>query len=150
ITLGVVTNLFEDLSLSVDYWNIKIEDMISTEDPDNVYRQCLSPISNPSYDPAHPSCQQINRTPAYGAEGNTSLLYTNEGAVDFAGYDVALNWSTELLAGDFNLNAQLTIADKMKTRVNPALPYNDWKGTSGPSDIIGVNAYAYDWRTFIT
>src|SRR5690606_26991168 len=42
------------------------------------------------------------------------------------------------------------ITDKTETRVNPSLPFNDWTGTSGPSDIIGVNAYAYDWRTFIT
>lgn len=150
ITLGVVADITEDLTVSVDYWNIKIEDMISTEDPDGVYRECLSPVTNPSFDPSLPACQQISRNPATGGEGNTTLLYTNEGAVDFAGYDIALNWGRELAGGLLSLNTQLTIADRMETRVNPSLPYNDWKGTSGPSDIIGLNGYAYDWRSFVT
>ena len=150
ITLGIVANLMENLTLSVDYWNIQIEDMIATEDPDGVYRECLSPTSNPSFDPDHTACRQISRNPSNGAEGNTTLLYTNEGAVDFAGYDVSLNWNTEVGPGNLNINTQLTIADKMETRVNPSLGFNDWKGTSGPSDIIGLNAYAYDWRSLVT
>lgn len=150
ITFGIVADLTDEITATVDYWNIKIKDMIATEDPDGVYRECLSPLSNPSFDPNYPACQQIQRNPANGNEGNTTLLYTNEGAVDFAGYDISVNWTRPLFSGNFNLNTQLTIADKMKTRVNPTLDYNDWKGTSGPSDIIGLNGYAYDWRSFVT
>ena len=28
--------------------------------------------------------------------------------------------------------------------------WNDWKGTSGPSDLTGLNGYSYDYRTFVT
>lgn len=150
ITLGVVADITDAFTVSVDYWNIKIEDMISTEDPDGVYRECLSPITNPSFNPNLPACRQISRNPSSGGEGNTTLFYTNEGAVDFAGYDIALNWEMPLAEGIFSLNTQLTIADRMETRINPSLPFNDWKGTSGPSDIIGLNGYAYDWRSFVT
>ena len=149
-TIGVVANLTDSLTLSVDWWNIKIEDMISTEDPDNIYRQCLSPESNPAFDSSHPACLQIERNPQSGGEGNTPLLYTNQGAIDFAGYDVVLNWNTNLGPGSFLVNASLTIADKMETRIAPDQPFRDWKGTSGPSDLIGLNGYAYDWRSYVT
>jgi outer membrane receptor protein involved in Fe transport len=124
--------------------------MISTEDPDNIYQNCLSPGTNPGFDINHPACQQIERNPETGGEGNTPLLYTNQGAIDFAGYDISVNWSPNLGPGAFNLNTSITIADKMKTRTSPEQKFNDWKGTSGPSDLIGLNGYAYDWRSFIT
>jgi iron complex outermembrane receptor protein len=38
----------------------------------------------------------------------------------------------------------------METRTSPEQQFNDWKGTSGPSDLIGLNGYAYDWRSFVT
>ncbi|MES2626174.1 MAG: TonB-dependent receptor [Pseudomonadota bacterium] len=150
ITLGFVADLLDNLTLTVDWWNIKIDDMISTEDPDNIYQLCLSPATNPTFSPAHPACEQIERNPDSGAEGNTPLLYTNQGAIDFAGYDIALNWNTDLGPGVLNLNTSLTIADKMETRTSPTQKFNDWKGTSGPSDLIGLNGYAYDWRSFVS
>jgi outer membrane receptor protein involved in Fe transport len=149
-TLGLVADLTEAITLTVDYWNIKIDDMIATEDPDAVYRSCLSPETNPTFDPTFVSCQQISRNPSTGGEGNTTLLYTNEGSVDFAGYDISFNWRKPIARGTFNLDTQLTLTDKTKTRVDASLPWNDWKGTSGPSDIIGLNGYAYDWRSFVT
>jgi outer membrane receptor protein involved in Fe transport len=150
ITLGIVANLTDQLTLTVDWWNIKIDDMISTEDPDNIYQLCLSPVTNPGFNINNPACQQLERNPETGAEGNTPLLYTNQGAIDFAGYDVVLNWNTDLGPGALNINTSVTIADKMETRTSPEQQFNDWKGTSGPSDLIGLNGYAYDWRSFVT
>lgn len=149
-TLGIVADLSESLTLSIDWWNIKIDDMISTEDPDNIYQLCLSPVTNPSFSSSHPACQQLERNPESGAEGNTPLLYTNQGAIDFSGYDVMLNWGRDLGPGRLGINASLTITDKMRTRTSPEQSFNDWKGTSGPSDLIGLNGFAYDWRSFVT
>lgn len=98
----------------------------------------------------HPACQQLVRDPQTGNDANTLLKFTNEGAVDFAGYDISLDWSTDVGPGDLNLNAVLVIADKVKTRVSPDAPWNDWKGTSGPADLTGLDAYAFDYRTFVT
>jgi outer membrane receptor protein involved in Fe transport len=149
ITLGIVADLTRDLSLSVDWWNIKIDNMISTEDPDNIYALCMSPENNPAFDPSTVACSKINRAVDTGAEGNTLLLYTNQGAIDFAGYDIALNWKKELGPGLLNFNTNLTLTDKALTQTAPEMPFNDWKGTSGPADLIGLNGYAYDWRSAV-
>jgi outer membrane receptor protein involved in Fe transport len=126
ITLGIVADLTDNLSLSIDWWNIKIDDMISTEDPDNIYALCLSPQNNPAFDVANPACAKIDRNVETGAEGNTLLLYTNQGAIDFAGYDIALNWNRDLGPGVLAVNANLTITDKAKTQTSPEQPFNDW------------------------
>lgn len=149
-TLGIVADLPYEITLSIDWWNIKIDDMISTEDPDNIYQLCLSPATNPNFSISHPACQQLERNPESGAEGNTPLLYTNQGAIDFAGYDVMINWNREVGPGLLALSTSVTITDKMRTRTSPEQPFNDWTGTSGPSDLIGLNGFAYDWRSFVT
>lgn len=149
-TLGIVADLPYEITLSIDWWNIKIDDMISTEDPDNIYQLCLSPATNPNFNISHPACQQLERNPESGAEGNTPLLYTNQGAIDFAGYDVMINWNREVGPGLLALSTSVTITDKMRTRTSPEQPFNDWTGTSGPSDLIGLNGFAYDWRSFVT
>jgi outer membrane receptor protein involved in Fe transport len=150
ITLGVVADLTDNLSLSLDWWNIKIDDMISTEDPDNIYALCMSPDNNPTFDPTTPACAKIDRAVDTGAEGNTLLLYTNQGAIDFAGYDITLNWNRDIGPGTLAISTNVTITDKAKTQTSPEQPFNDWKGTSGPADLIGLNGYAYDWRSAVS
>ncbi len=51
------------LNLTVDYYDIKITDMISVEGAYTVYEKCLSPSSNPTFSAQHPECLKINRNP---------------------------------------------------------------------------------------
>jgi iron complex outermembrane recepter protein len=110
----------------------------------------LNPATNPSYDPTFTPCTQIVRDPFNGSEAISSLLYTNEGAIDFGGYDLQLDWRRSVGPGTLNVAAVASIADKTATRVTPASTWFDWTGTSGPSDLTGLNGYAYDYRTFVT
>jgi outer membrane receptor protein involved in Fe transport len=48
------------------------------------------------------------------------------------------------------LSVLATLTDSWKTRVNAASPWLDFKGTTGPSDVRGVNQFAYDYRLFTT
>jgi outer membrane receptor protein involved in Fe transport len=149
-TIGTVVDVTDQFTLTVDYWAIKIDDMISSEDPNQLYRQCLDPATNPTFDVTFAPCQQIQRDPFNGTNAIASLLYTNEGAVDFAGYDIQTEWTRDLGPGVFNLNSVVTINDRTKTRVSPEAEWTDWTGTSGPADITGLNGYAYDFRTHVT
>jgi len=149
-TIGVVSNLTDRATLTVDYWSIKIDDMISAQDPNALYRQCLDPTTNPTFDPTFTPCTQIVRDPFNGTEAISSLLFTNEGAIEFSGYDIQFDWGREVGAGQLNLTAVLTITDKTKTRVSPESDWTDWTGTSGPSDLTGLNGWSYDYRTYLT
>lgn len=149
-TLGLVADITDRFTMTIDYWRIQIDDMISAQDPDEIYRLCLDPTSNPTFDPNFSACQQIERDPFDGGQSLSDLLFTNEGAVDFSGYDISLNWAGDAGPGTLSVDTTVTITDSAKTRVSPESDWNEWKGTSGPNDLIGVNGWSYDYRTFVS
>jgi iron complex outermembrane receptor protein len=151
LTLGVVASLTERASLTLDYWRIELDDMIAPQVPDTLYRECLNFDTNPTYSATHPSCELIVRNPQSGAVATVDITYTNEAAADLAGYDLQFDWATDGVGpGSLNLNFLATITDHWKTRVNPSSPWLDFTGTTGPSDVRGVNQFAYDYRLFTT
>jgi outer membrane receptor protein involved in Fe transport len=150
LTLGVVADVTENASLSLDYWRIKVDDMIAPQVPDTLYQDCLSFDTNPTFDPNHASCQLIVRNPTSGAVATVDIIYTNEAAADLAGYDLQFDWRKSFGPGQLSVSALATITDHWKTRVNPNSDWLDYTGTTGPSDIRGVNQFAYDYRLFTT
>jgi iron complex outermembrane receptor protein len=150
MTLGLVASLGERTTLTFDYWRIELDSMIAPQVPDTLYRECLNFDTNPNYDPNHPSCELILRNPQSGAIATVDIIYTNEAAADLAGYDVQLDWRTDVGPGMLTVNSLATITDHWKTRVSPTTPWLDFTGTTGPNDVRGVNQFAYDYRLFTT
>ncbi|HET8697364.1 MAG TPA: TonB-dependent receptor, partial [Gammaproteobacteria bacterium] len=148
-TLGTVFSLKNRTSLSVDWYQISISDLIAAQSADNVYSQCLSPATNPTFDPNAPACLLIQRDPATGFIAPTDVTYSNEGAVKTTGVDVQLNWGTDLGNGGLNLNFFLNRLVHYETQLNPTSPFLDWVGTFGPT-LTSLNGGSYKWRTFTT
>ncbi len=94
LTAGVVwaPEYVEGLNLTVDWYNIKLEDTISTIGTDTILSQCAN---NGVY------CDLINRR----ADGNVSYvtdLYTNVGQLDTSGMDAEIRYSwPDTPAGDW-------------------------------------------------
>jgi iron complex outermembrane receptor protein len=150
VTVGLVANIGERLTLSVDYWNIEVSDMVSSEDVDALWNECMSPVTNPAYDPNYPACQRLPRDPVDGGQSPYFVTFTNKAAVDAAGIDLQLNWSADVGPGLLGINFMASTLQRMKSRVDKNAPWNDWVGTSGPSDLTGVQGFSYDYRTFTT
>lgn len=150
MTLGVVADVTDALRLSLDYWRIEITDMIAAEHPDVVHANCFSPGTNPTFDPNLPACLKINRDPTTGNQANMQVLFTNEAAIDFAGYDFQVDWDGAVGPGELTVNFLATFTDKASTQIGPGAPFIEWKGTSGPTGLTGITPYAYDYRTFTT
>src|SRR5690606_24948702 len=131
-TAGVVADVTDALTVTADYWASKIDDMISPQDP------------------GAPASRDVVRAPAVGAQGLRGTFYPHQGAVNFAGWDLAMNWGRDLGPGLLGIDATVTILTKAETRVSPSSPWRDWVGTSGPSDLIGLNGWSYDYRTFVS
>jgi iron complex outermembrane receptor protein len=150
MTAGVVANITDNVVLTLDYWQIKIDDMISNELPSVLYERCLNPAKNPTFDPNFEPCVKLDRDPETGVHLPTHTTYTNESSIDFSGYDLQLDWSGNVGPGTLSANVLTTIADSIQTRVNPDSKWTEWKGTSGPTDIISTEPYVYDYRVFTT
>ncbi len=86
-------------SLSVDYWNIAVDDAITTPTVNDILGGCFDGTP----DPADPECQLIVRNPATGGlDGDTAttpgllLALSNQGRIRTDGVDVSLRYGTDL------------------------------------------------------
>jgi outer membrane receptor protein involved in Fe transport len=114
-TLGLVFNgpgSFENLTASVDLYNVSIQDAIAPVNSLFVYQQCFNAngVSNPtlSYNDPGGWCKLIGRNVTTGERANVQALFVNSGTLETAGVDLAINWRT----GPFYVNSLLTYLDK--------------------------------------
>jgi outer membrane receptor protein involved in Fe transport len=149
-TAGIVAEITDSTRLTVDYWRIEISDMISAQNIDAIHATCFDPVTNPTFDPNHPACQQIGRDPFDGGQSPHTAFYTNQGAIDTSGVDIQVDWAGAVGPGQLSLNFLATFVNEMMTRPTPESDWTDWKGSSGPSDLTGVQGFAYDYRTLST
>jgi outer membrane receptor protein involved in Fe transport len=93
------------LSVSVDYFDIEIEELISTFGAENTLNACY--INN---DPE--ACARIDRNPANGAlwigDGNVSDLNINVGGLQTSGVDLNLNYTGFEMGSWGSLSLNLT------------------------------------------
>src|SRR5690606_14412507 len=99
------------LRLSVDYYNIKVDDAIGPLTLDTAQRFCFDPTFNPAISSsaataaATPFCQAIGRVAGDGALGNVQVTYLNNGRFRTQGIDVQLDWSVPVGPGTVSLNS---------------------------------------------
>jgi len=147
-TLGIVMDFLEGFALTVDWFDIEIEDMIAVENADAVFERCLSPEFNPTASPAHPACMTILRNPADGNVVSTDLSFTNQGRARTSGIDVQLNWNRQFGWGGLSLNVLGSRALRSETQVRPDQDTVDWVGTLGCA--LQMDCMGYDYRVFTT
>jgi iron complex outermembrane receptor protein len=147
-TLGVVMDFLENWTLTVDYYEIEIEDMIALEGPDTIYETCLSLEFNPEGDPFSDACVRIIRDPRDGNSSQVDRTFTNEGRAKVSGVDLQLNWSKMLANGGFNITtvANYNMGSETQDRAN--VTTYDWKGTLGCA--LQIQCQGYDYRLFTT
>jgi iron complex outermembrane receptor protein len=152
-TLGAVfagPGDLENLTASIDFYNIKISNAIATFTGPLIYQRCFNSDgrSNPGYDVANPFCQLINRDPATGGAGLVELRYLNTGLIETAGVDIAVNWQVDLPnGGNFYISNLATYLDKFDTRTTATDPLIEWKGTLGNPTSTGAGMFDYRFNS---
>ena len=151
-TAGVVVDVSDNITMTVDYWNIEISDMISYQDVEALWEECMAPDTNPTFDPTTPACVQLRpaRDPTDGSQSPYFVTYTNGGAIDTAGWDISFDWSGAVGPGTMSVNFLASILDRTETRTSEDDDWTDWKGTDGPTELSGVQSFSYDYKTFTT
>lgn len=97
-TIGAIIQPLDGLDITVDYYDIEIEDAISVlgGSVSNVLDLCYNVVK----DAASPFCQAISRRPD-GNVGLVNVLNSNIGLIETSGVDVNVNYMTEF---DFGIN----------------------------------------------
>lgn len=122
------------LSLSVDFYDIRIRDVISQVSAVTTLNKCYNlDGSNPSYDASNAFCQLIRRD-ATGGISIVSTPYLNLGGLRTRGVDVQADWRLNLeetvgIPGRIYLNAVVNFLDRYRVQVLPGSPFVEFAGT---------------------
>ncbi|MEW6990681.1 TonB-dependent receptor [Colwelliaceae bacterium 6441] len=108
-TVGLVYTPMDELSLAVDYWNVEINDAITTYNPTFILNNCVDGQNlNENF------CDLINRNDA-GHINNVRTSSINVAAFVASGVDVDANYSFDLDSmGQLNLHLTATYLDERK------------------------------------
>lgn len=151
-TLGLVFNspwegALSGLSGSLDYYNIKIKDVILAPDPNIYVADCFNYFgNNPTLSQSSAPCRQIVRTaagtitrvngnPDRTAPGATVFPGINGTEFNTDGIDMQVDYTTAAPglfgdAGRFNVNLYLNYLLKFERQDRPELPMIDYSGTA--------------------
>lgn len=140
---------FRRMSLSVDYYDIRLTSVISSVDVLTSVSKCFNADgSNPSYSASYILCQNLSRDPTTGQIAGSSQKLLNLGAYKTSGIDIVFDWSLPMrvlgLGNDdtLRLNVAATYLRNFDIQVNPGAPFSSYRGTitipTGP----GASAFA--------
>lgn len=146
-TAGVVMSLANRLTLSLDWYQIKLDNAIAIPGHAAVYQQCFDPKYNSlmgsaagshtgaELAAANPFCNLIQRewvggaplSPGnFGADRKFKAQYINSGGIDTEGYDIQVDWGI----GNFNVNFQTSLLDNYSVAPFPGAAFVDYTGTT--------------------
>jgi outer membrane receptor protein involved in Fe transport len=154
-TAGVVfagPGNLENLTASLDFYNIEITDVIATIDSTFVYSKCLNAdgLSNPTYSLNDPGryCDMIGRQVATGERDTVQAPYVNSGMLETRGLDITVNWTADIGdgGGAFSINTLLTLLDEFKIQDATGEPTLDVR------DTLSTTYYGaqYKWKLYNT
>lgn len=137
-TVGaVLTSPFDasalrNMSLSVDYYNIRIANAIATLDPLTVLQKCFNADgSNPTYDVNNTFCKYVTRP-----TGNDPFVFRptlNLGGYRTSGVDVQFDWRIPIAAigGGLNLSSYVNYLKTFAVQTLPGAAFQENAGTLG-------------------
>jgi outer membrane receptor protein involved in Fe transport len=147
-TLGVVMDVTDNITLTVDYYEIELSDMIALEGPDAIYQRCLDLAFNPTGDPNTAACKLVNRDSANGSPSNVDRTFTNQGRALMSGADIQFDWSRDVASGMLSVNSVANLNLKSITQDRPDLPEQENAGYNDCS--LQIECQRYDYRIFTT
>jgi iron complex outermembrane receptor protein len=140
-TYGIVYTpaAVEGLAISVDYYEIEIEDVISSVSATRLINECYSSANYPNVS----QCSAHKRFPGTGKLRYWYSYGINQSSYETAGIDVAATYSFEslgMIPGELNINAIYTQRDKHEYATTSTSTPFDYVGEVGfNEDIARVN-----------
>ncbi|MDR2871182.1 MAG: TonB-dependent receptor [Xanthomonadaceae bacterium] len=130
--LGLVYSprAIQGLGISLDWWKIKIKDVIQPESVTSILNQCyVLGIAS--------ACNRFYRDPVTGQVVDATRSLVNAGYQDTAGYDFGVNYRLlDTALGDFNIGWKTTYVDYQEFKsdnenTTPVEQINGWSDSTG-------------------
>jgi outer membrane receptor protein involved in Fe transport len=134
--LGFVFNpaSLSDVTLSLDYYNISIKNVISTTPGLTVLSKCFNlDGSNPGYSASNLYCQALQRDANTGQLLTVATPYANLGGVKTDGLEFQIHWGFALPfvhVGKFYVDSAISSLGQYKVQILPGAPFLDYTGVS--------------------
>ena len=172
-TIGLVWDpeFVENLSTTLDFWQIKIKEAVSNATTSQVINGCFDPVLNPGFG-NNAFCQGIQRDPGNGSLNGTGskgvvTQSSNLGAYNFKGIDLGATYRLPLKAFgapqlgrvDFTLQASFLQKAEFKSLptvatlkwagyygVDVGVPYPKTKFSQRATWNVGAFSLGYNWR----
>jgi outer membrane receptor protein involved in Fe transport len=143
--------MLSQLSLSVDYYNISITDVISTVPGITALSKCYNlDGSNPSYSNTNQFCALLTRDPQ-GQLQTIGQPFLNLGGLKTDGVEIQFNWAVRLAdigAGDGSgriyLNSAIDWLNHYEIQTLPGTAFQDFSGTNT------IGSPRPDWKALTT
>lgn len=140
-----------NLAVTLDYWNIEIEDVIGTVSGSDALTRCFRVAFNPTLDPANQFCQLIERNSATGTVDRISATYLNLAALKTSGVDLAISHSFDLGPGTLSTVAAVGWVSSYERQGFPGEQFFDYVGTiGGPANRSADNNIHPEWTVSLT
>lgn len=141
-TAGLIwTPEFANLSVSVDYFDIKVNDQVDQIGAGGIVGGCY----DSEFYPTDPLCGLFDRTGLNAGIDNVRDSFINVAEQTNSGWDFALQWVTDIGPGTFKLDSQYTYQDEAITALF-ADTVRDDNGQFGEPKSVGRVWLTYDWN----
>jgi iron complex outermembrane recepter protein len=150
------SGVFSDFSVSVDYYNIAIANVISPVPGSTIFSKCYNlDGSNPTYSATNEFCQLVNRD-TNGQLLNISAPFLNLGALETDGIEAQVHWGVPVpfisQSGGVYVDTAIGWLNNYRLRLLPGAPFLDYTGISngsaGPSSV--PPRAAPEWKALTT
>jgi outer membrane receptor protein involved in Fe transport len=149
----------EGLSLSVDYYDIEITNVISQVSGVTTMNKCYNlDGTNPTYSATNLYCQLITRD-GTGGISTVATPYLNLGGLKTSGFDIQadLRWNLADIglganAGELRINAVANFTNTYQVQLLPNTPWTEYAGTIDGTQAATtppVGLPLPDWKTFV-
>jgi outer membrane receptor protein involved in Fe transport len=120
------------LSLSLDYFSIKVSNGVANLDATTIMNRCYS---DPNFDPTKGFCRFVKRDVNNGLDVTSS--YVNLSTDIVKGFEFNARYARDLFGGRFTLNANVTKYTEQSSRLFPEEFLTDRNGTVTSPDWVG-------------
>ncbi len=143
-TAGLVLQPTKNVSATIDYWSINLEQVIAAVDATTIVQRCFNRDgANPTFSASNQWCQLFNRDANNGGVIGLQQFARNQAFTKVSGVDLGLDYLLRLERfGSLRWNINATWTEKYKSQTTAVDPINDFAGSIGS----GTGSAAPKWR----